>query len=570
MESIIDSEIKPDIELWPHQVEHVKKIKEILVGRRSLSCLDTSDRGHGKTFTSMFIAKEFQQKYGWNIVVIAPNDQCLNQTNGWHYLAKKHGINIAWSTTYSTLIGRNGKTSHGYLYCSKEDKSYYEATDKLKNLCKGGLLLILDECHKATRVTRTHWACSALVRACYKYKTMCRALHISNTPGDKPDHAVQLLRILGFMRDKKLVQYEPGTYTYNWEDHGLGEAMLAAKLFTRNEDLVDGCWITMRKGAAKKICVNLYKDCIGPLVTTAMTPPVMKAKFKATNAFLISDEESVDMLNQGLSKLSSAVRWNGEDVGEKKEWSLGGITIGLKLIERSKLKPIARMVRNRLKKDPKRKFVISVGARGIVHQDWIRKMIPIYSLPFEKFRAIYQCWKRNPSWNKISKDSFRKIISYMTSDPSNIRYPTVMNGKVKPKDRVRIMDEFQSDTNDCNVLIISPGVGSEAISLHDLHGTRPRTMCMIPDYFHTRLIQGTGRVYRVGCKSDAEVLMIYSKQGNLETSILNSMARKTKVAKEMLAVGQEAFFPADYPYWIEGEKDPELEQILEALKMKKK
>lgn len=555
------NKIENQVQLLPHQIPHAGKIIDIWFKKGSLAVIDTSDRGSGKTFVGTYMAQLFSQQYRWKCVVIAPNSQCLDQTNGWLDLANKHGIDYSWTSTYSSLIGRNGKCNHGYLTCSKNKKSNYEATSKFKELCANGLFLVLDECHRATRTSRSHWACAALIRECYNHGKMCRILLISNTPGDKDEHSIQLLRLTGFMRQTKMVSYDVYNSTYNWEEYGLGELVKSAKKFTRDQDKVDDCFSVMVRGAAKKISINIYKKCIGPLITSAMTPPKIDATFSARNAFLKTDPSSVEIINKGLDTLKSAVRWNGNDVGARREWSLGGIIIGLKMIELGKLNSISRYVRSRLRREPKRKFVIAIGARNLKHQELAQKIIPIKSLSFSRFRAVYQCWKRNKNWKKISKDCFRLIVSCL-SEFNESRYPTIMNGKTKAEDRIKIMDDFQSDNNNCNVLIISPGVGSEAISLHDKHGNRPRTLLLIPDHFFVRTVQTVGRVYRVGTKSDAEALIVYSKESNLETSVLNCMVRKTKTARSMLAVNQKVSFPGEFPYWIEGEKNPELEQHL--------
>lgn len=552
------------IKLLSHQVQHVKNILQVLLEERSLVCMDTSDRGLGKTFTGSYLASLFQKSYGWNIAVIAPNYQCVNQTNGWNDLAEKNGTEIAWTITYSSLIGRNGKCKHGYLTSSKDDKTAYKATDKFKKLCQDGLFLILDECHKGTRKTRTHWACAELVRTCYKYGKTCRILLISNTPGDKLEHCIQLVRLMGFVRSKRLVQYDPSSREFRYHDLGLGELLDSTIKFTGDPYIEQRYMEHLRAGSAKRICLNIYKDILGPRITTAMHRPQMDTELIAANAFLHSDPESIKLLSTGIKLLSGAVGWDGTGVADKSEWNMGAISAGLKLIERGKLRSIARFVQTSIRKNPKRKFVIAVGARCTEHQTMLRDMICIKGLGYESFRALYQCWKRNPHFNRISRDVFRLIVAQAESKAH------IMNGRTKNQDRVKIMDTFQADSNDCNVLIVSPGVGSEAISLHDKHGGRPRTLIQVPDHFFSRLVQGSGRIYRIGVKSDATVLMIYSKEADVETSVLDCMSRKTSVAKSLLAQGQQQIFPGNFPYWVEGKEDDRLNfMLMNSLGMRK-
>lgn len=551
------------IKLLPHQVTHVKKIIQILFEDRSLVCMDTSDRGLGKTFTGSYLASLCQKMYGWKVAVVAPNYQCLNQTNGWHDLARKNCTDIEWSITYSSLIGRNGKCKHGYLTADRDDKTHYKATAKLKELCQSGLLLILDECHKGTRKSRTHWACAELVRTCYKYGKTCRILLVSNTPGDKKEHYIQIVRLMGFMRSNRLAQYDPYTREFRYHDLGLGELIDSTVKFTGDPTIIDDYMEPLRAGSARRICCNIFQHVLSHRVTTAMVRPEMQSEMVAANVFLTNDPESIETLNKGLKILSGAVGWNGSDVADKSEWNMGAITVGLKMIERGKLASIARFVQTALKKNPKKKFVLAVGARCTEHQTLLRDMITIPKVGTKTFMALYKSWKENPHFQKVSKDVFRIIVSKLNS------VATIMNGKTKNEDRVKIMDQFQADSDDCRVLIISPGVGSEAISLHDMHGTRPRTLMQVPDHFFSRLVQGSGRVYRIGVKSEASVLMVYSKETDIETSVLSCMGRKTMVAKSLLAEGQEQVFPGDFPYWIEGEKDESLEYILTGLGMQR-
>jgi len=47
----------------------------------------------------------------------------------------------------------------------------------------------------------------------------------------------------------------------------------------------------------------------------------------------------------------------------------------------------------------------------------------------------------------------------------------------------------------------------------------------------------------------------------LETNILNSMIRKTKTARALLAEGQDVRFPGEYPFTIFGKKDEQYHNL---------
>lgn len=67
-------------------------------------------------------------------------------------------------------------------------------------------------------------------------------------------------------------------------------------------------------------------------------------------------------------------------------------------------------------------------------------------------------------------------------------------------------------------------------------------------------------------KSDAKAMIVYSKEANLETNILNSMIRKTRVARDLIAEGQQVSYPGEFPFEIEGKKDEDLEYRLRLLR----
>jgi hypothetical protein len=235
----------------------------------------------------------------------------------------------------------------------------------------------------------------------------------------------------------------------------------------------------------------------------------------------------------------------------------------LKLIERGKLLAIAKYVLKAVKKHPHKKFVISCGARGIEHQDILRKIIYRESNKSDYEDIFTELKEKNPHWKRLPKD----MVNYIGDLVEEKVSPVVINGKTSKKERVNILRKFQENSSKTWCLIISPGTGSESLSLHDRHGGKDREMLIVPDYFFSRLVQNTGRVVRVGMKSDVKVLIVYSKGASLETSILNSMVKKSKTAKDLLSEDQEVLFPAEYPYWIEGKKDLELENKLNILKI---
>ena len=201
---------------------------------------------------------------------------------------------------------------------------------------------------------------------------------------------------------------------------------------------------------------------------------------------------------------------------------------------------------------------------GIDSHDILYEMIYRETTEEDYDPIIKELISKNENWRKLGKDVIKyALMPYLVEK----KRPTILNGQTPVAKRIEIIRKFQEDTDDCWCLIISPGVGSESISLHDKHGGRPRDMLVVPTHYFSQLVQNTGRVNRVGMKSDCKVMIVYSKEANLETSILQSMIKKTKTAKDMIAEDQKVVYPGDFPYYIEGEKDVELEVALTNLRM---
>ena len=551
------------IDLLEHQVQHVENILKILVKDRVFSYIDTSGTGAGKTFTTLYVAWYLQKKLGMKVMLVAPSDTSLNNDDGWCKLAEEFDIDIAIKTTYPQI-----RVSKEFLIAEstekKKDKDWH-ATEEFEKLCKQGLFIIFDEFHKATRKSQTHFACAALVRAAKRHRESCRTALLSHTPGDKDEHYPSILRMTGLVTNLKLYKHIPFTRKYEYQEYGFGEL---AKVCTRvsNSQIarqrIEEAMTRISAARANIICKELYSNYLKNEITFAMKVPTTNVKSEMYNAFLETDEKSLQILEEGIAMLGNAVNWNGNDVGEQRDWSLGAITEALKTIERGKLASIVCYVRQQIKINPDKKFVICCGARDITNHAFLTKVLHKECCPDNYFDILQELRQTNPNWKKLPKDMMNLIRSYLKFKIP----PTVLNGQTKKADRVKIIREFQADNDNSWCLVMTPGVGGEGLSLHDKHGNRPRELLIISDWFATRITQSCGRVSRVGQRSDSKVLIVYSKQAGTETRILDCMLRKTRIAKDLLAEGQKVVFPGEFPFWIQGKRDEELENRLNELR----
>ena len=548
------------VTLFNHQVNHVKNIWNLIVDKGAFSYLDTSEVGTGKTVTSLMIAWWLQKIYKIKVMIVAPSELSLNNDDGWLKWAETFGVNVDVSITYSKLIGSKSRKTGKYTVkhpwlIPNNDKKKWETSPEFEQLCAYGVFIIFDESHKTKNQSITHYACAALVRTAKKYRKRSRVALLSFTPGDKSVHYPQILRMSGLVTSLNLYHHVPFTSEYEWEDYGFGEMVRIIRKLdksTNARNKIEEAMVKISAARAANICKELYDQYIGSLITFAMPKPKTEYKRNMMNAFLDTDEASLELINEGIMMLTNAVKWDGDDVGDRREWSLGGITNGLKRIEQGKLMSIARYVRKQSKKFPNKKFVICCGARDTRNHTFLQKILyKEYCMDSIK-NTLYELRKTNKLWKNVNKDIINLICDkYMDQKV----YPDILNGKIKKKDRVNIVKKFQQNNNNKWCLIMSPGVGSESISLGDKHGDHPREMLIIPDYYFGRVVQSTGRIDRVGVKSDVKVMLVYSRQGMLETNILNSMIRKTKTARALLAEGQDVRFPGEYPFTIFGKKD---------------
>jgi len=549
------NQIKSPINILPHQSAHVEKIWDCLIKTGELAYIDTSRTGLGKTHVALEIAYRLQKLYGFRVGIIAPNQQSLHNDDGWLFWAEQYGIVIEKATTYASIRGKGAIMSDDWLVKNDKEnkKTAYHASDKFNAIAAAGIFLIFDEFHMATRESSTHYACAALVRACTRNSSRCRIGLISLTPGDKTEHWPQIVRLTGLIRDVTLVKNQPFTRNYMWKEHGLGEMINACVARGANENTLKAELLKLSVSRAKVLIGEMYKQYIRKRICFAMPVPQTDNKVTTRNLFLECTKGDIDNLNSAISRLCDGVSWNGYTVAEKKDWNLGQINVALKLIERYKLRTLARYISQEVKKNPDKKIIVSMGARCTEHFEMLSGMLGSMGVTVPIGTEILLNKGRSDPNNLLSKlpvDVFNKIMNMAYKPKAGI-----MNGTTSIKDRVKMMRLFQCESDPSWCLLISPGVGDKSISLHDTHGNHPREILIFPDFYHARLVQTSGRIDRVGLKSDAQISIVYCKEARLESSVLKAMINKSKIAKEMLSEDQEHLFPGKYPVYVENDKN---------------
>lgn len=539
------------IKMLPHQEEHVKGIWNSIVNKQQFSFVETSQTGLGKTFVILSLLYSLQKKYGMKAFLVAPSDTSLRNDDGWLAHGKKFGISFTEATTYSALRGKSGKVSHNWLTRDPNNKKIWICTDDFIKLCKKGAFFIFDESHHLKNATssQSHMA-AAMVRTAKMYRDTCRVALVSHTPGESDKHCYNLLQMSGIITRPELVHHIPFTRDYEYENHGLGQLIrLCLALDPTQKNNIEDMLHPMSKGRALIICKELYQRIIRQRLSFSMTAPVETYKIERLNSFLEINAENLANMEHGVDILSRAVAYRNGEIGEQAEWDLAGVALGIRAVERAKIPAIARYIVSAYKRNPSKKFIVSCGSFGVENQYMLQDLV-YRNRAREEYISIFEMLKKESSvWKNMPNDIINyKLIPLLTN---KVYDSQILNGKVSKERRLEIIREFQAPSNKSWCLIVTPGLASESISLHDTHGNYPRELLISPTYFFNQIVQGVGRITRIGTKSDCKISLVYAKGIRVEQQILDSMMRKSGSARDLLTEGQHVVLPNEYTTWIE-------------------
>jgi len=118
--------------------------------------------------------------------------------------------------------------------------------------------------------------------------------------------------------------------------------------------------------------------------------------------------------------------------------------------------------------------------------------------------------------------NFRESLAYLAK-----RFETrsvVYGGQEKQGiDRDKVIDDFQNEKT--TIMILMAQAGGQSISLHDIHGKRPRISLICPTYDPIVLKQILGRTHRAGSKSKPIIKLVYAA-GTIEEKVAETVNRK--------------------------------------------
>lgn len=97
-----------------------------------------------------------------------------------------------------------------------------------------------------------------------------------------------------------------------------------------------------------------------------------------------------------------------------------------------------------------------------------------------------------------------------------------IRGGQSDAERQFAIEEFQANRR--HVCLAQTQAGGVAVSLHDIHGDRPRTSLLCPDWNAKRTVQCLGRIRRAGGTKSVQIFVLAAK--TLEERVYESLNRK--------------------------------------------
>jgi superfamily II DNA or RNA helicase len=500
-----DQEEKESIILQPHQDEWGHRILDIISSNHGY--IDTSRMGSGKTYVTLWIAKQCNIP----ILIICP----VIMKSVWSDTADEFDINVIDVISYQKLRSKKRYIpKHGLL--ERYDQvteggithTQFSATQKLIDIVDQGVLIIFDEIQNIKNNSDQYKACNILIKTILTRATKSRYALLSGTPLDKEEQSINLLKMMGFIQSTKLYSYNASTKKIKLE--GIAELITACSYINKTETSKIIKQTPPTKDNMISLAYLLYTKIVKFSISGSMPSPDIPFAQDIKNGFYNISRDNEIRLQNALKTLTNAFKRGHiieEETGKKKTKNQGVITKLLLIIENSKVEDMVRVCREILSTE-NNKVIISLNFTSSINK------------------------------------------AYDLLDDLN---PLILNGQTPVKDRKTIVKQFNKDPT-VRLLIMNTVVGGVGISLHDTDGRYPRHMIISPSYKMIDIIQATGRIYRYGTKSDATVRIFYGKaSAGKEIKILQAMGEKSRVLKGTLDEEntENLVLPGDYPTYEE-------------------
>jgi sRNA-binding regulator protein Hfq len=496
------------VAIFPDQREHFNKILSIL--ERFYFYIDGSLPGCGKTHITSAVAEALKLP----IIVFGP----VTGLTVWIKAINRYGLsyvqlsNAGPLLSYDTLSSRkNRQPMHGLLIRQVvNNKTVFTPTPLLTSLIKEGILIVFDEFQKLVNKNIKYEAAKAIVAEFYKVKSRSRIAFLSGSILDKPEMATNSFRLFSFITRPKLYTKSSGVITFEGIQELIDYAAVMDKTrlrqFFKTHKFIPA--------ESHKFIFDFFVCVFKPNIMSIM-PMTIDANFDVKNGYYIMNEKEEKQYNNYLEMFKEAIQYDivSDTIHQTKD-SIGRINKAV------------------------------IGSQIMKTNIMARKANEILATPyFENGIEMHPKVILFANYDIVLLSLARNLSSYN---------PLILNGKTDRREREKIIDAFNMQNTTNRLLIANTDVGGTSIDLHDTTGLYPRYVFLMPEYKIRNMFQAISRVFRRGTKGNAVARMVYGKTGKLETSMLNAIARKGDILKQVHAE-QGGIFPNDYPDEIEQE-----------------
>lgn len=492
-----DPMLKPEeFTLLDHQLPHFNRILSILFHKRGY--IDTSTMGCGKTFATVMVGLIL----GLKLFIFCPKTVKVV----WRKVCKLAGVEIVDLVTYQSASSKLRKQpKHGYLHKTvrlrgktKVEHYYFSPTEKYRRLLEIGVLLVVDEIQFTRNNTAQYRAIQTLVKTIAKGDTPSKFALLSATPFDKPPQAINLMKIIGVIRQEELfIRSRPTGWLELIAYCKESEPSTTESILSKKEG-------GSRRNEYNKCAFELYSKVVRKGFCSAM-PLVIDAECDAKNGFYRLDPKDKETFDKAILLFESAASQSKDPTKSrvKGDTNFAELTTAMVALETSKTSIFERVTRRYLEENKESKVVVGVHYYVVLNE-------------LERRLAEYR--------------------------------PLILCGEIDDEDeREEIVDRFNEDDNSRLLLCISK-VGGVGISLHDTIGDHPRIMLLSPDFNLIDTHQATGRVYRVGTKSKTTIRLVYVDAEPNERNIHRILVNKSETLRSILQehTRNDVMLPIDY------------------------
>ncbi len=540
------------VELMPHQIDHVERLSRTL--DRFRFALDLSALGAGKTYCA---TKLCETRTVPNVVVIAP----LTVLPKWQHMNDKHGLPLVDAISYCSLRSVKCKQpKHGFLnredrvienevdgQLQQSERTFFHSTEKWRTLVNEGVLLIVDEIQNVKNVSSQFLSVKEMMRDILDHvesENKSRILLLSGTPVDKTEQVVNLYKALGIIKTHSLGHFNP--QTRKCEAKGFRHVIrfhetLVSELTAQISGTLDHAFVVAssyethsfdvekfsRRDFFSDSIYRMFRDIFISQIAARMPPVASINSVHKFNAFYrVKNDDAMRLLATAVARLCSSVGYDDSTntvalqnlTATDRARTFQQIARAMQMVETAKIPIFVRVAREALEKNPNQKVAILLN----------------YS------------------------DSIVDIAEAL-KDFS----PLIVRGSTSMRNRATALERFQRVDGKYRLFIGNLTCVSTGVDLDDKDGRFPRLGLVSPNYSTITLHQLTYRFLRADTRSDAHVHFVFGREsirgkpvrGLTELNVLNCLARKSKVMKEIAnsAAADEVqmLYPGEFPNWSE-------------------